>query len=79
MPEVTEVVATLTGRRIELGLSQRRVGFLSGLGTSICEYEAGRHTPTLPKLVAWANAVGCDITVAVRPKAARRQNPTPKP
>jgi hypothetical protein len=70
--EVVGLVEILRQRRIKLGLSQRRVGFMSGLGTSICEYEAGRHAPTLPNLVAWANAVGCDITVAVRPKAGRQ-------
>jgi len=79
MPDVAEAVAILTARRIKLGLSQRRVGFLSGLGTSVCEYEAGQHAPTLPNLTAWANALGCDITVTVRPKTERRQNPTPKP
>lgn len=72
MPEVAKVVAVLTARRIELGLSQRRVGFLSGLGTSVCEYEAGRHAPTLPKLEAWADAVGCDIAVMVRPAPPTR-------
>jgi hypothetical protein len=74
-----EIVAALAARRRELGLSQRRVGFVSGLGTSVCEYEAGRHTPTLPKLLAWADALGCDIAVTARPKTARRQRPTSKP
>jgi hypothetical protein len=69
---VGDVVGTLTARRIALGLSQRRLGFVSGLGTSVCEYEAGRHAPTLPKLIAWADAVGCDITVTVRPKTGQR-------
>lgn len=69
VPVAGDVVATLTARRIALGLSQRRVGFASGLGTSVCEYEAGRHAPTLPNLLAWADSVGCDITVAARPKA----------
>ena len=71
-PVAGDVVAVLTARRIELGLSQRRVGFMSGLGTSVCEYEAGRHTPTLPNLMAWADAVGCDVAVTVRTKATRR-------
>jgi len=62
----TELVAKLKRRRLRLGLSKRRVGFLSGLGTSVGEYEAGRHTPTLPNLVAWANALDCDITVTIR-------------
>jgi len=61
-----ELVAKLKRRRIKLCLSQRRVGFLSGLGTSVGEYEAGRHTPTLTSLVAWANALDCDITVTIR-------------
>jgi hypothetical protein len=68
----SDLVAVLTARRIALGLSQRRVGFISGLGTSVCEYEAGRHTPTLPKLVAWADSLGCDVAVAVRPKTGGR-------
>jgi len=74
-----ELVAMLAARRTKLGLSQRRVGFASGLGTSVCEYEAGRHAPTLPNLLAWADALGCDIAVTVRPKTERQQNPTPKP
>lgn len=72
MADVAEVVAVLTARRIELGLSQRRVGFMSGLGTSVCEYEAGRHAPTLPKLEAWADALDCDVAVTVRAKAGRQ-------
>lgn len=67
-----DVVAKLKARRVKLGMSQRRVGFNSGLGTSICEYEAGNHAPTLPNLLAWADALGCDITVTVRPKAGGR-------
>lgn len=79
MADVAEVIATLTARRIELGLSQRRVGFMSGLGTSVCEYEAGRHAPTLPKLEAWADAVDCDIAVTVRSQTGRRQGSSTTP
>lgn len=68
----SELVAMLAARRTELGLSQRRVGFESGLGTSICEYEAGRHSPTLPHLLSWADALDCDIAVTVRPKVGGR-------
>jgi hypothetical protein len=78
-PAAGDVIATLTACRIALGLSQRRVGFLSGLGTSVCEYEAGRHAPTLPKLIAWADSVGCDVTVTVRPKAKQRRRAPKSP
>lgn len=71
MPDVSTPVAVLTARRIALGLSQRRVGFISGLGTSICEYEAGTHTPTLPSLLTWADSLGCDVAVIPRPKGKR--------
>lgn len=75
-PATGDVVAVLTARRIKLGLSQRRVGFISGLGTSICEYEAGRHAPTLPNLIVWADSVDCDVTVTVRPARMRSNNET---
>lgn len=68
MADVPEVVAKLTARRIELGISQRRVGFLSGLGTSICGYENGTHEPTLSNLLTWAHSVDCDLTLTIRPK-----------
>lgn len=71
MSDVSKPVAVLTARRIALGLSQRRLGFLSGLGTSICQYEAGVHEPTLSSLMAWADSVGCDVTVTARPKGKR--------
>lgn len=69
MTDVPELVAALKKRRLDLGLTQREVGVRSGIGQNlICTYERGRTiSPTLAKIVAWADALGCDITFAVRP------------
>jgi transcriptional regulator with XRE-family HTH domain len=69
MTDVPELVAALKQRRLDLGLTQREVGDRSGIGQNlICTYERGRTiSPTLAKIVAWADVLGCDVAIAARP------------
>jgi transcriptional regulator with XRE-family HTH domain len=68
MADMQALVATLKERRIELGMSQRELGARSGIGKNlVCAYETGRTaSPTGLKLLAWADALGCDAVIAVR-------------
>ena len=80
MTDVLDLVAFLRQRRTDLGLTQREVGERSGIGQNlVCTYERGRTvSPTLSKLIAWADALGCDVEVTVRPALyeATKENPT---
>lgn len=68
MPDVPVQVAFLRQRRIDLGLSQREVARHAGFAPSlVLDYESDRHEPTLAKLIAWADALGCDVEIIVRP------------
>ena len=66
------MVGFLWARRGHLGLTQRQVADAAGPGLTvslICGYETGHHKPTLPKIQAWAAALGCELSVAVRTEA----------
>lgn len=53
---------TLKRIRLEKGLSQKRVGELSGIGQSnLSRMENGEASPTLITLGRWADALGVDI------------------
>lgn len=68
MADVPALVAFLRQRRIGLGLSQREVARHAGFAPSLLsDYENGVHEPTLSKLIDWADALGCDVTLTVRP------------
>lgn len=68
MPDASAPVAFLRQRRIDLGLSQREVARQAKLAPSlVSDYENGRHEPTLSNLIALADALGCDVTLTVRP------------
>lgn len=69
--DMRALVAMLKARRIELGWSQRKLGAESGIGKNlVCAYERGRTvSPTGLKLLAWADALGCDVVITVRTKA----------
>lgn len=65
---VSAPVAFLRQRRIDLGVSQREVARQAGFAPSLLsDYESGRHEPTTSKLIALADALGCDVTFTVRP------------
>lgn len=67
MRDIPAQVASLRQRRLDLGLSQREVARLAGFAPSaVHEYENGSHEPTLFSLVAWADALGCDVAVTAR-------------
>lgn len=73
MADVPAPAVFLRQRRIGLGLSQREVARHAGFVPSLLsDYENGRHEPTLSKLNAWADALGCDVTLAVRPAPPMR-------
>lgn len=67
--DVPALVAFLRQRRLDLGLTQREVvQHAPGFTTSLLSgYETGHHKPSTEKLVAWADALGCDVTFTVRP------------
>lgn len=71
MRNIPAQVEFLRQRRVDLGLSQREVARQAGLAVSaVHEYENGSHEPTLFSLVAWADALGCDVAVAARAAVA---------
>lgn len=67
--DVPTLVAFLRQRRIDLGLTQSELAArIPGFSTALlCGYERGRHNPSATKLVALADALGCDTTFTVRP------------
>lgn len=71
MRDIPSQVEFLRQRRLDLSLSQREVARRAGFAPSaVHEYEAGNHEPTLFSLVAWADALGCDVAVAARAAVA---------
>lgn len=69
MADVPALMAQLRQRRLDLGLTQREVGERSGIGQSLVNaYETGRtHSPMLSKVMAIADALGCDLELVPRP------------
>lgn len=50
--------------REELGLSQRKLGSLTGIGQSnICKIETGKFNPSISMLQRIANALGKDLVI----------------
>lgn len=69
MTDLADLIAFLRQRRIDLGLTQREVAdHAAGFSVSLlCGYETGHHKPSATKLIAWADALGCDVEIAIRP------------
>lgn len=69
MPDVRALMTQLRQRRLDLGLTQREVGERSGIGQNLVNaYETGHtHSPMLSKVMAIADALGCDLELTVRP------------
>lgn len=62
--EVDPLVRNLIARRHGLGLSQREAARRAGISNAaLSEIEAGKHSPTLNTLRAWAQVLGCDVTL----------------
>lgn len=76
MIDVADLMAQLRQRRKDLGLTQREVvQHAPGFTTSLLSgYETGQHKPSAEKLVAWANALGCDLTLTPRSLDELRQD-----
>lgn len=60
----------LRQRRLDLGLTEYEVAARTGLeigGSLILAYEDGELVPSLRELIVWADALGCDVEITVRP------------
>lgn len=60
------IVRQLRRRRIDLGMSQKRVGEICGVTPScVTDWESGRRLPNLLTVQKWANSL--DMAVMVMP------------
>ena len=70
------LATVLRRERLLLGLTQTDLaGWIGVSRTSVANFEAGRQDMTLSKVLAYADAVGCDILVFRR--AAGRPDAPP--
>jgi transcriptional regulator with XRE-family HTH domain len=61
------LIVALCAARYEAGLTQLQLQERSGIAAStLCYYESGRRSPTVPCLRRWAGALGYDIVLARR-------------
>ena len=68
-----QIGATLTARRKELGLSQTEVASRLGLSQNrLSELESRAETMTTEQLLALANVLGLEMTLAVRASASNK-------
>lgn len=78
MPRPTHpdpLVATLRTIRRATGTTQAALAHTAGVDrTSLTGWETGRFQPPLPRLRAWAQALGYDLVLSRRP--AGRTEPT---
>jgi HTH-type transcriptional regulator / antitoxin HipB len=69
-----QVGATLLGRRKALGLSQAQVAEKLGLSQNrISELEKEPDTLTVQQLLALANVLGLELTIAERPSTRKAE------
>lgn len=69
LPLINEIAA----RRVALGLSQEAVAARIGVrGVTVSWWETGRCSPPLPRLLAYADAVGLQVLVASKPADVSR-------
>lgn len=71
MVDVQALVAFLRQRRIDLGLTRREVVQRIGMGVDhmrLWGCEDDGILPSLPELIAWADMLGCDVTLTIRPE-----------
>ena len=63
-----EMVAHLIATRKAWGLSRFDVALLLGVTEpTVAHWEAFRRTPNLSQLIAWADALACNVEVRPRP------------
>lgn len=61
------IIEALKGRRIALGLSQRKVAERAGVRQAeISAWEIGRKHPAVGNIDRWAAALGCELIVVER-------------
>jgi ribosome-binding protein aMBF1 (putative translation factor) len=64
--EVThgEIITALAQVREDQGLSLRQLGAKAGAAAScVMNWERGERSPTLPRFIAWAAALGYSVTI----------------
>lgn len=60
-----EIITALLTVRRDRGLSLRDVAAPAGTSSaSILDWERGTHAPTLPNLIAWAEALGYSVMIS---------------
>lgn len=58
------IVNKLAQEREKLGLTQGELDRkIYGDGKGVGKYESDYRSPTLPKLIEWAEALGCEVTI----------------
>lgn len=63
---LTELMAALVARRIQLGWTQREMAARMGIGSSyMCALESGKQNFTISHLFHYAKAVGMRVTLTV--------------
>lgn len=61
------LIKTLRNFRLAAGIPTTQLGIKTGLGVnSIRNWERGHNFPVLPNFIAWANALGYDVTLTPR-------------
>jgi transcriptional regulator with XRE-family HTH domain len=64
---ITPIVAELKARRAAAGITLAQVAAASGISkTTLSETENGWHQPAIWVVVAYADALGLDVTLAAR-------------
>lgn len=81
---LARIVDTLHAERERQQLTQRQVAERAGLyHPIICTYERQRYVPSTTKLIAWAGALGYDLTLmrreAVKPVIHLEIHSAPSP
>lgn len=67
-PAEPDVVATLVARRKQLGLRQKDVAQLMGVGQpAVCLFEHHTKEPRLSTVMRYARAVGATVAVEIEP------------
>ena len=62
-PSLIQLGRAIESQRKKAGLSQLRLGLLSGTTQSyICDLEAGRRNPSYLILIRIANSLGCEVS-----------------
>lgn len=67
-----EIITALAQVREDRGLSLRQLGAQAGAAAScVMNWERGERSPTLPRFIAWAEALG--YSVQIRPAVSEEE------